>query len=34
LKTTAALHLRILDHPKFLDGDVTTHFLDDNFAKK
>jgi len=34
LKTTAALHLKILEHPKFIEGDATTHFLEDYFAKK
>ncbi|HLF18156.1 MAG TPA: acetyl-CoA carboxylase biotin carboxylase subunit [Candidatus Omnitrophota bacterium] len=28
LKTTAGLHLEIMEHPRFLEGKVSTHFLE------
>ena len=31
VKTTAGLHMDILDHPNFIEGKVSTHFLEKNF---
>ena len=28
IKTTAGLHQEILQHPKFVRGEITTHFLE------
>src|SRR5262245_25932880 len=33
LKTTATLHLEIMNHPKFIEGKVNTHFLEHLKAK-
>ena len=34
IKTTIGLHKKILAHPKFREGHVTTHFLEKYFANK
>jgi acetyl-CoA carboxylase biotin carboxylase subunit len=29
IKTTIPFHIALLDHPKFIEGDFTTKFLED-----
>ena len=33
IKTTSALHMDILDHPVFMEGRVSTHFLEKHFRR-
>ena len=32
VKTTIPFHRRVLDHPRFVAGDVSTHFIEDSFT--
>ena len=33
VQTTIPFHLRVLDHPRFVSGDVSTHFIDDHLRE-
>ncbi len=33
VKTTIPFHRRVLDHPRFVAGDVSTHFIEENLAE-